>query len=66
MEVGGGEGHVGRDARGVEEEVPLVVDGDVGLEGRRLPGMHGPTTFGEIGYQLLNQTLVYLSLVPAE
>jgi hypothetical protein len=34
-----------------------------GLEGQRLPGMHGPTTFGEIGYQLLNQTLVYLSLV---
>lgn len=37
-----------------------------GLEGRRLGAMHGPTTFGEIGYQLLNQTLVYLSLVPAD
>lgn len=36
-----------------------------GLEGQRLPdAMHGPATFGEIGYQLLNQTLVYLSLVP--
>ena len=36
-----------------------------GLEGRRLPAMHGPATFGEIGYQLLNQTLVYLSIVDA-
>lgn len=33
------------------------------LEGRQLP-VHGPATFGEIGYQLLNQTLVYLSLLP--
>lgn len=33
-----------------------------GLEGRQLP-MHGPATFGEIAYQLLNQTLVYVSLV---
>ena len=34
------------------------------LEGKRL-GVHGPAAFGEIGYQLLNQTLVYLSLVDA-
>lgn len=37
-----------------------------GLEGQQIGGvMHGPVTFGEIGYQLLNQTLVYLSLVDA-
>lgn len=35
-----------------------------GLEGRRV-SVQGPATFGEIGYQLLNQTLVYLSLVDA-
>lgn len=32
------------------------------LEDRKLP-IHGPATFGEIAYQLLNQTLVYVSLV---
>ena len=32
------------------------------LEGRLTPGMFGPFTFGEIAYQLLNQTLVYLTL----
>lgn len=32
------------------------------LEGRRTTGMTGPITFGEIAYQLLNQTLVYLSV----
>lgn len=32
------------------------------LEGRRTDGMTGPITFGEIAYQLLNQTLVYLSI----
>ncbi len=32
------------------------------LEGRILP-MQGPATFGEIAYQLLNQTLVHASLV---
>jgi len=26
-------------------------------------GLTGPVTFGEIGYQLLNQTQVYLELV---
>lgn len=30
------------------------------LQGRRTGRFHGPMTFGEIGYQLLNQTLVYL------
>lgn len=32
------------------------------LEGKRLGRMPGPMTFGEIAYQLLNQTLVYLSI----
>ncbi len=36
-----------------------------GLEGRTLGAMRGPATFGEIAYQLLNQTLVYLCLVEA-
>ncbi|WP_239061663.1 DUF6976 family protein [Ideonella livida] len=35
------------------------------LQGRRTGAMVGPMTFGEIGYQLLNQTMVHLSLVPA-
>jgi hypothetical protein len=33
-----------------------------GLEGKRTAGITGPITFGEISYQLLNQTLVYLYL----
>jgi hypothetical protein len=33
------------------------------LEGRRTSGVVGPATFGEIAYQLLNQTLVYMTLV---
>jgi light-regulated signal transduction histidine kinase (bacteriophytochrome) len=36
-----------------------------GLEGRRTPGFLGPATFGEIAYQLLNQTLVYLRIADA-
>jgi len=32
------------------------------LEGKATPGMTGPVTFGEIAYQLLNQTLVYLTI----
>lgn len=36
-----------------------------GLEGRTLGTMRGPATFGEIAYQLLNQTLVYLALIEA-
>jgi len=32
------------------------------LEGKRTGEVTGPMTFGEIGYQLLNQTLVYLSI----
>ncbi|HOB65849.1 hypothetical protein [Ottowia sp.] len=30
------------------------------LEGKKVPRMLGPMTFGEVAYQLLNQTLVYL------
>jgi hypothetical protein len=33
------------------------------LEGRPAGGFAGPVTFGEIGYQLLNQTMVYLQEV---
>jgi len=33
-----------------------------GLEGRKTGTLTGPVTFGEIAYQLLNQTLVYLRL----
>lgn len=32
------------------------------LEGKVTQGMYGPITFGEIAYQLLNQTLVYLEI----
>jgi hypothetical protein len=32
------------------------------LEGKKLPGFFGPITFGEIAFQLLNQTLVYLKV----
>jgi hypothetical protein len=33
------------------------------LEGKKTEGIYGPITFGEIAYQLLNQTLVYLEIV---
>ncbi len=33
-----------------------------GLEGRKFGDFKGPITFGEIAYQLLNQTLVYLTI----
>ena len=33
------------------------------LEGKVTEGMYGPVTFGEIAYQLLNQTLVYVRIV---
>jgi len=33
------------------------------LEGKRIGGLSGPITFGEIGYQLLNQTMVTLRVV---
>lgn len=33
------------------------------LEGKKTAGITGPITFGEIAYQLLNQTLVYLEIV---
>jgi hypothetical protein len=36
-----------------------------GLEGRKIGHLTGPMTFGEIAYQLLNQTAVYLSIVDA-
>lgn len=32
------------------------------LEGKKTGKLTGPMTFGEVGYQLLNQTLVYLTL----
>lgn len=32
------------------------------LEGKATKGMEGPITFGEVAYQLLNQTLVYLTI----
>jgi hypothetical protein len=35
------------------------------LEGRHLGGTVGPITFGEIAYQLLNQTMVYLTISDA-
>lgn len=35
------------------------------LEGKTTQGMTGPMTFGEIAYQLLNQTLVYLTIESA-
>jgi len=33
------------------------------LEGKATPPFSGPITFGEIAYQLLNQTLVYVQIV---
>ncbi len=33
------------------------------LEGKITQGMYGPITFGEVAYQLLNQTLVYLEIL---
>ena len=36
------------------------------LEGKKTGNLLGPITFGEIAYQLLNQTLVYLTLENAE
>jgi hypothetical protein len=33
-----------------------------GLEGRKLENFDGPVTFGEIAFQLVNQTLVYISV----
>jgi hypothetical protein len=32
------------------------------LEGKKTGGVTGPITFGEIAYQLLNQTLAYISV----
>lgn len=34
-----------------------------GLEGKKIAGITGPATFGEIAYQLLNQTMVYLRII---
>ena len=33
------------------------------LKGKNLGGFYGPITFGEVAWQLLNQTLVYLQIV---
>lgn len=35
------------------------------LKGRMLPPPHGPITFGEVAWMLLNQTMVYVTLRPA-
>lgn len=35
------------------------------LEGRKIAGSPGPMTFGEIAYQILNQTMVYLTVSDA-
>jgi hypothetical protein len=32
------------------------------LEGKKIDGLYGPVTFGEIAWQLLNQTLVYVTI----
>ena len=32
------------------------------LEGEKISAFHGPITFGEVAYQLLNQTLVYVKV----
>jgi len=34
-----------------------------GLEGKATPPFSGPVTFGEIAYQLINQTLVYVEII---
>ncbi|MDR1509251.1 MAG: hypothetical protein LBS53_06395 [Synergistaceae bacterium] len=34
-----------------------------GLEGKDIGGFYGPITFGEVAWQLLNQTLVYLQII---
>jgi hypothetical protein len=36
------------------------------LEGKKTDPYNGPVTFGEIAYQLLNQTLVYLKVVDSQ
>ncbi|MDR1581500.1 MAG: hypothetical protein LBS35_14180 [Synergistaceae bacterium] len=33
------------------------------LEGKNIGGFYGPITFGEVAWQLLNQTLVYLQVI---
>jgi hypothetical protein len=61
------------------KQVPERVDADIAfscncilnylyseLEGKRTPLFTGPITFGEIAYQLLNQTMVYLTISDVE
>jgi hypothetical protein len=36
------------------------------LEGKKTGGIIGPITFGEVAYQLLNQTLAYLTILDIE
>jgi hypothetical protein len=55
--------------RGVGDEIALSCNCVLNylhssLEGRRTGGIVGPITFGEIAYQLLNQTMVYLTVSP--
>ena len=53
--------------KGVEDRVAFSVNCVLNyvhssLDGKATGGITGPMTFGEIAYQLLNQTLVYLTL----
>lgn len=56
---------------GLEERVALSCNCvlnfvNSSLEGRTTGGIVGPATFGEIAYQLLNQTMVYVYLTVAD
>lgn len=54
----------GRDETGAAWSCNCILNFVFGeLEGKRIGGLSGPVTFGEIGYQLLNQTLVTLRVV---
>lgn len=53
-----------RDASGAAWSCNCILNFLFGeLEGKRIGGLSGPITFGEIGYQLLNQTMVMLRVV---
>ncbi len=54
----------GRDTSGAAWSCNCILNFVFGeLEGKRIGGLSGPITFGEIGYQLLNQTMVTLRVV---
>jgi len=55
--------HAMEQFKGVEEEFACNCVFNFlfgGLQGKKIDYFHGPTAFGEIAYQLMNQTLVYL------